>query len=233
MGDMTNDITKAMDRGIAVDRYPWERQPREGERAFAAYLIYRDQKPPRVMHRVASQLGRSLALIHRWSSAWNWLERTAQWDNYRLMQRDDDSIEAINEMNDRHAKLAKAMSGKIAQRLQTLQPDELSPGEIGRWMQVVSMVERLSRGEATERVDRGASDNVQVNVGVAVTPGGDVPSFDRDHIGEIMDRLAARGIVPAGPIVDVGPAGPDDTPEDEVRPDPDESSTGDVPAGTP
>jgi len=62
-------------------------------------------------------------------------------------------IEAVRDMNTRHINLARAMLGIIAQRLQSIDPGELSPTEVARWADTCTKLERLARGEATERVD--------------------------------------------------------------------------------
>ena len=45
---------------------PWDRQPGETRQAFEAFRIYRDQLSERSTVKVAKELGKSTALIHRW-----------------------------------------------------------------------------------------------------------------------------------------------------------------------
>jgi hypothetical protein len=115
-------------------------------------------------------------------------------------------------MNDRHAMLAKAMSAKVAKRIQDLNPDELSPGELGRWMQVISLVERLALGEATERTERTGEADTATFVQVNQTIADGAP--DPERIAEIITRLQSRGVFPgsetASPtsVIDIEPAAP-------------------------
>ena len=53
-------------------------------------------------------------------------------------------------MAERHAKLAMAFQQRVAQRLQEIDPAELSPADMARWLDIATKLERLSRGEPTE-----------------------------------------------------------------------------------
>jgi len=59
----------------AVMRLPFEQQPRESAKAFAAFKAYLDMGPERSLEAVGQKLGKSLVLIERWSSRWHWAER--------------------------------------------------------------------------------------------------------------------------------------------------------------
>ena len=54
-----------------VESLPWERQPREGEQAYAAFLAYRDLGPSRTHEATRKRLGKRpgyLKPIERWSA---------------------------------------------------------------------------------------------------------------------------------------------------------------------
>jgi hypothetical protein len=78
----------------------WERQPHESQKAYLAYLVYRDLGPQRSLDAAAltrqggQQVGKRAATSHvfRWSSAWRWVERAASWDAY--LQRERDQVAA-------------------------------------------------------------------------------------------------------------------------------------------
>ncbi len=54
---------------------PWERQEKESEQAFQAFLTYLNQGVERATRKVARQLSKSESLIMRWSAKWNWPHR--------------------------------------------------------------------------------------------------------------------------------------------------------------
>jgi hypothetical protein len=212
---------------IATDRLPWERQPKESEKAYAAYRSFMEQTPPRRVTDVVERTGKSISLLYRWSTKHHWLARTMEYDLTVERGRQAELADARREMNTRHAAIAKHMSAKVAQRIKDLQPDELTPGELGRWMQVIAMVERLALGEVTERTEATGDPSTVINVTENVEQ---QVVFDRDHIGEVLDRLAARGIVP-GPSDDGGPDVLDVAAYDAVHPNGSNGSTGSLPAG--
>jgi hypothetical protein len=209
--------------GIDLDRFPWERQVGESEKAYIGFKTFREQEPPRRLADVATTLQRSIQLIGRWSAKHRWMERVAHYDTNIERTRAAGTAAARREMNDRHAMLAKAMSAKVAKRIQDLNPDELSPGELGRWMQTISIVERLALGEATERSERMGETPAEGNTFIQVNQAIDASAPDPARIGEILARLQDRGLLPdaATSTIEVEPAepiplsaAPEDTSED-------------------
>ena len=66
--------------GARVEVLPWERQPREGEEAYAAFLAYRDLGPSRTHEATRKRLGKRpgyLKPIERWSALRDWRRRPA------------------------------------------------------------------------------------------------------------------------------------------------------------
>ncbi|HST09087.1 MAG TPA: hypothetical protein VLL05_01825 [Terriglobales bacterium] len=66
----------------------WERLPKETEKAFRAFIIYRGLADHRLAP-VAQQLNCSVANVFRWADKYDWKERARQWDIYndRLAQQ--------------------------------------------------------------------------------------------------------------------------------------------------
>lgn len=56
---------------------PFEKQPRESEKAFAAFRAYLEMGPQRSIRDVARKLGKSSTLMGRWSSKYDWPSRVA------------------------------------------------------------------------------------------------------------------------------------------------------------
>lgn len=131
-------------------KQPFERQDGESDKAFEAFSKYRDMGVDRTVRKVAQELDKSLTIIGRWSTRWDWVERVksydAEMDRKRLIQQEKDRIN----MSKRHANFATGFQQKVMERLQTLKPEELSPSEMIRWFDIAVKIERLSRGEPTE-----------------------------------------------------------------------------------
>jgi len=134
---------------------PWERQPGETSKAYAAFCIYRDLGLERTLNNVRKKFAEngkriSVKFLGRWSSKYNWVARCEAYDDYLERKKREEKEAAILKMAERHAKLAMAFQQKIAQRLQEVDPLELSPSDMVKWLDVATKLERLSRGEPTE-----------------------------------------------------------------------------------
>lgn len=127
---------------------PWERQVGESSQAFEAFSAYRDFGPVRSVTKVARELDKSRTLVGRWSRRYGWVVRAAAYDREQDRVFLVEQAQARREIARRHAKLAQAVQGKAVSRLQSLDPRELSPAEVLRYLQVAAEIERKAVGEA-------------------------------------------------------------------------------------
>ena len=56
---------------------PFEQQPRESDKAFAAFSLYLSMGPERSTAAVAKKLAKSEQLVRRWSAKFGWTDRVA------------------------------------------------------------------------------------------------------------------------------------------------------------
>ena len=146
----------------------WEQLPGESAKAYAAFCLYRDQglnrsieATSRLYHGHAAPLEGQTAIgrrrgasgqIRRWAQRWNWSARARAWDQKLQRVQWSKQVEASAEMAERHAKEALLLQNKAVERLRLLQPQELGPREILSYLVEAAKLERLARGEPTERV---------------------------------------------------------------------------------
>lgn len=135
---------------------PWERQEGETPKAFYAFTLYRDMGHERSHSKVvqAYSKGKRLdALIQRWSKKHDWVKRTTAYDDYLDAVRRKEQEQAIKDMRDRHTKIAMGLQGKGATKL--LKKDYIikSDRDAIHAIKEGAMLERLSRGEATEKIE--------------------------------------------------------------------------------
>ncbi len=110
-----------------MERLPWDRQPREGEQAYAAFLAYRDLGPSRTLEATRKHLGKSpgyLKPIERWSALRDWRQRSCAWDDHLQSGRDKVAAEqaALWERRRLQAleegwQLCRSLRAKLAQML--------------------------------------------------------------------------------------------------------------------
>jgi hypothetical protein len=131
-------------------RQPYERLESESAKAFEAFSKYRDMGIERSLRKVAQELSKSETIIKRWSGQHDWVERVksfdAEMDRKALIQEEKNRKDMVK----RHASLATVFQSKVYERLQKLNPDELSPSELIRWADLAVKMERTARGEPSE-----------------------------------------------------------------------------------
>ena len=136
---------------------PWERREKETTKAYEAFCIYRDMGRERSLSKVAERLQKSDTLMGRWSRENKWVERAAKWDDEQeRIEREiaqKEQAKAIKDMRKRHADLGQAMLIKAARALAKIPDDEIKPGDISRFVDVASKLERISRGDVGEVVE--------------------------------------------------------------------------------
>jgi hypothetical protein len=132
---------------------PFDRQPRETAKAFAAFVVFRDLGPERsVLKAYRQKTGRKHAkqatgVWNGWATAFNWQSRVAAWDSHLDRQTREAQERARREMGERHAKVAVALQEKAIQRLKAMKPEELSSADLIRYAVEAAKLERLARGE--------------------------------------------------------------------------------------
>lgn len=131
MGDMTTP-------------QPWERRTGESGPAFDAFVAYRDD-PDRSLRAVAQQLTKSGSLIRRWSVRHHWVERACAWDDHVDESRRAAVVETAADMARRHAAQAVAVQQKALLRLASIDPDELGPMDLLRFLVEAQRLEREAR----------------------------------------------------------------------------------------
>ena len=125
-----------------LEIFPWGRQPREGERAYAAFLAYRDLGPRRTHEATRLRLGKKpgyLKPIERWSSLGDWRRRANSWDAHLQAERDKVAAEEAAKWERRRLqaledgwRTCRALRARLEQRLASppeMPTPDLDPAE--------------------------------------------------------------------------------------------------------
>jgi hypothetical protein len=128
---------------------PWERQPGESGRAFAAFVAYRDTGDSRSYTGVAQTLHKSRTLVARWGTRWRWQNRLSAWERNLEYERQVAHRKAVIEMNERHLTIAQQCQQKILGKLRSIGEQEinnLSVGDLAKLLAISVAVERSALG---------------------------------------------------------------------------------------
>ena len=149
-------------------RKPWDRQDGETDAGFRAFVVYRDMGAERSLRKAAELHGCSQQALGRFSKRWAWVERSGQWDRKVDQHRTRAVLSEVERMHHRHTRLAMRLQDVAGMELERLERrlrkklkksaqddsgDVTSANDISKTTVRAVNVERLARGEATERVE--------------------------------------------------------------------------------
>ena len=157
---------------------PFEQQPGESEKAFAAFAMYLSMGAERSTAAVARKLAKSDQLIRRWSARWRWGERVKA-HGAHLAKVEREATEA----------LARGVSAEWLRRQEALRETEWQMHEeciaaarrglkafmerekvyanladIARMLEVASKLGRLASGMATDKTELTGEDGGPIRV---------------------------------------------------------------------
>ncbi len=141
------------------ENHSWDKQETETNRAFNAFLVYKNMGALRSLRKAAEEfygnayITNSVSKVNifrRWSTKHNWVARCGAYDIEQDRIFQVEQREAIREMNKRQAKIGAAMQNKGITRLLDMDVNELTPDQAARLAKTGVEIERPARGEATE-----------------------------------------------------------------------------------
>jgi len=201
-------------------QYAWHQLPGESIKAYRAFVAFRDLEPKeRSLQRVVSECNKSISLIGRWSSKWDWVERAKAWDGFQEMKRLETWIEEKQRMDEQHLKVIRAMRSKAIEALAQRDPEDLAKNmnELRNWITEFIKLERLVMGEPESIEERRGKVQIQASIEEKIKEY--APVF-QELLDEGAIRLDGQPALLAGENQDEGENGEDeiltcDEPDDE------------------
>ena len=107
-----------------------ERQSGETAKAYAAFLLYRDL--PAIDRSVSAAWGRKTGgkQWERWCTAHDWVNRAAEHDSDLASRRREHTAKELERSQDDALILIRATLGKVAERIEGMDAEELAAGQI-------------------------------------------------------------------------------------------------------
>lgn len=122
----------------------WERQPGESEEAYAAFTDYY-KNPKRSQKKTAKAVGKSEALIYRWSVRWHWTERAREYDNALVREEYTATLDEIRKMNKAQAAIGLLLQKKGQEALEKLNLKKMSAKDLLQFLIQGTTIERRAR----------------------------------------------------------------------------------------
>jgi hypothetical protein len=139
---------------------PWDRQPRETSKAFAAFGDYLALDPSkRRLAEAARVHGKSEGTLARWCRRWRWVERALAWDDHVAREAREAELQAVRDMREREINFGQAMQAlggakisELAEAIEKGQPVTLTVNEARMLIDIGMKLERRGRGEPEQHV---------------------------------------------------------------------------------
>lgn len=185
----------------------WDRMPGESIQSYTYFCAYRDMiyspatnpddipkldliHGKRSIRKIAEKLGKSRQTIGNLSSRFNWVIRCDAYDLYMLRRQRDRKEAKILKMQENHAAIAEQMQKRAMRRLLSLTDDDIDVGDMIRMIDIGVKIERLSRGESTEKQEVSGKTTVTHSGSVQVMPDLSALSVEEmDAYERILDKL--------------------------------------------
>lgn len=140
----------------------WTRQPCDDDRSWPAFVEYRDQSPPRKLRPVFDG---GLIQTRAWYIDNAWRDRVAAYDTWRdkivLEEREAILRQSSKAVAAEHMRLAKdlrsvalAETEKFLDAVSKTPMSTVRPRELVSMIEAVVKVDRLIRGETTEKIEQ-------------------------------------------------------------------------------
>ena len=171
---------------------PWERQPDEKLRAYAAFCAYRDLGYARSLAKVGQQFGRTPQWMAVLSRRWRWVGRAMAWDLEQDRQKREAAAKGRDDMRRRHVLIGQLLQQKAAMALSAISEAEakrLPVRDKTRLLELGVRLETTGRGEPDPDAPVQQVNLTQVNV----SPGAtliEVLKRNPSRIGPAVELLA-------------------------------------------
>ena len=149
------DIEKAVEEA-REDTLPfesWERLKGETPAAYAAFCAFRDLGPERNIRRAVESAGKNNAVragkYRVWrnlSSRFRWRERAADYDRHIEHLKQTELRKTIEARGEMHRAVTGKMLEVVKKKLDTMNPEDLTQGNVTEWVNTAIKAEREAAG---------------------------------------------------------------------------------------
>jgi hypothetical protein len=158
MTDMDKAIEEA--KAAALPYESWERLAGETAHAFAAFCIFRDLGAERNIRKAVSisltsgekdeaACAKGYSGWRNWSFKYRWQERAADYDRYIEKLKQTELRKTIEAQGEKHRQVTGKMLEVVKKKLDTMNPAELTQGNVSEWVQTAVKAEREAAGLVT------------------------------------------------------------------------------------
>jgi hypothetical protein len=151
------DFDKAIEeaKAEALPFESWERLAGETPLAYAAFCAFRDlgaerniRKAVEAVEKNVSAQTKKYCVWRNWSTLHRWRERAADYDKYLEKLKQGELRKTIEAQGEMHREVTGKMLEVVKKKLDTMNPAELTQGNLTEWVQTAIKAERDAAGLA-------------------------------------------------------------------------------------
>jgi len=149
------DFEKAIEQAKAevLPFESWERLPGESGAAYSAFCAYRDfgaernvRKAVEAAEKDGGKWEKRYRVWRNWCAQFRWRERAAEFDNYTEKLRQGELRKTIEAQGEMHRKVTGKMLEVVSKKLDGMNPEELTQGNVAEWVGVAIRADREAAG---------------------------------------------------------------------------------------
>ena len=149
------DFDKAIEQAKAeiLPFESWERLPGETSAAFAAFCAFRDFGADRNIRNAVDSTekdegvrAKRYRVWRNWCTQYRWRERAADYDNYTEKLKQGELRKTIEAQGELHRKVTGKMLEVVSKKLDSMNPEELTQGNVTEWVSTAIRAEREAAG---------------------------------------------------------------------------------------
>jgi hypothetical protein len=149
------DFDKAIEEAKAaiLPYESWERLPGESGGAYTAFCAFRDYGAERNIRKAVDSFvkdetkrGKRYRMWRNWSTQFRWQERAADYDKYTERLKQTELRKTIEAQGEMHRAITGKMLVVVSKKLDTMNPEELTQGNVTEWVQTAIRAEREAAG---------------------------------------------------------------------------------------
>jgi len=161
MTDIQKVVEEAWPKSALAEMLPyesWERLEGETALAYAAFCIFRDLGAERNIRKAVenslirssetdnSKLEKRYRVWRNWSAQFRWLERAAGYDRNAEKMKQTELRKTIEAQGEQHRAVTGKMLEVVKKKLDLMNPEDLTQGNVTEWVQTAIKAERDSAG---------------------------------------------------------------------------------------
>lgn len=153
-----------------MDERIWEQLPNETNKAYEAFVFYRDLGAGRTMIEVARSLKKSYSLIRRWNDDWDWDTRASAWDNYISEKAADKAAHEYAQMIERQINIGKMLQARAAKAIQSMDFAKVSARALPALMKMMESGVRIEQSAREIAANQNPQKSLTIKIVAQETP---------------------------------------------------------------